>query len=248
MALGSLTPEPLPPLSAEFESSADPAGGQGGAPQKWKLSRCSSGKSMIDYGNKTVITDPKAQQVITLDHVKKEALVVPLPPAQGKLPGMIPGMPQVPSLQTPSPAHPIDVKDLGKKLIGGHEAEGKLYTFRPPQLPQPPGLTPPQPHQPPGLKPPQLHQPPGLKPPQLPQPPGLKLPQLAHTVEVWTSSKLHLPLLTKSGSGAAQHTTTCKQVTAGEPPGCSLQIPPDYEVVHPPSMPNLPASPPLPRA
>lgn len=216
------TPQPLPPLSAEFESSVDP-GHTGAAPQKygWKLSRCSNGKSIVDYGNKTVITDPHAQQSITLDHVKKEALVVPLPAAQGKPGGTLPS-PQAPASQAP----PIQVKDLGKKLIGGHEAEGKLYTFQPPQLPQLPGVKPPQMPQAPGGTPAQGMPAPG-KPP-------MQAPQLPHTVETWTSSKLHLPLLTKSSGSSGQQTTTCKQVTAGEPPPSTSQIPPDYKVVHPP--------------
>ena len=270
-----MPPQPLP-LSAEYENSVE-SKLAGATPQTtpWKLSRCSDGKSMVDYGNKTVITDPNAKQTITLDHLKKEALVTPHLPGQPNLPAM-PGMPQIPSLKPPSPqAPPMDVKDLGKKMIAGHEADGKLFTFHPPQmpkmpaanLPQMPGLKPPpvpglQPPQAPGLNAPQI---PGLKPPpvpglaapQVPQPPGgappappspagltnAQLAQMPHTVEVWTASKLHLPMMTKTTTGATQQTTTCKQVTTGEPAKCAFKIPADYKIIHPPSMPQLPKSP-----
>ena len=253
-------PPPLP-LSAEFENSVEQkaaGGAAAAAPQTtpWKLSRCSDGKSMMDYGNKTVITDPNAKQTITLDHLKKEALVIPHLPGQPNLPGM-PGMPQMPSLKAPSlQAPPMDVKDLGKKMIAGHEADGKLFTFHPPQLPEMPAANLPQS---PGMKPPQVPglQAPGLSAPQAPQAPGgtppqlggvpgvpkMQLPQMPHTVEVWTSSKLHLPLMTKTTSGATQQTMTCKQVTPGEPAKCAFKIPLDYKIIHPPSLPNVPASP-----
>jgi hypothetical protein len=229
-------PLTLPPLSAEFENSVDPGGQAAATTQKWKMARGSSGQSAIDYGNTTVITDPNAQQAITLDHVKKEALVVPLPPAPGGLGGMIPGARQAPSPHAPSRSDPpVDVKDLGKKLIAGHEAEGKLFTFQPPQPPQLPT--------PPAANLPQTPQPSGGKPLQagsVPAAPKIQPPQLLRTVEVWTSPKLQLPLLTKAGSGASQQTTTCKQVTTGEPPSSAFQIPPGYKVVHPPSITPLP--------
>lgn len=257
-------PQPLP-LSAEFENSVEQkaAGGAAAAAappaMPWKLSRCSDGKSMVDYGNKTVITDPNAKQTITLDHLKKEALVMPHLPGQPNLPAM-PGMPQMPSLKAPSlGAPPMDVKDLGKKMIAGHEAEGKLFTFHPPPVPKLPGANLPKmagikPPAVPGLQAPQV---PGLTAPQVPPTPGgappplgavpglpkMPAPQLPHTVETWTSSKLHLPLMTKTTSGGTQQTTTCKQVTAGEPAKCAFKIPPDYKIIHPPSLPKVPASP-----
>jgi hypothetical protein len=58
-------------------------------------------------------------------------------------------------------------------------------------------------------------------------------------MEVWTSHKLNLPLLTKTGPGTTQQTTAVKQVTVGEPPACAAKIPPDYKIVSPPPMPNL---------
>jgi hypothetical protein len=258
-----------PPLSAEFENSSN-SGSQGASTQNWNMARGSIGQSAVGYGNKTVITNPNEQQVITLDHVKKEATVMPLPQMPAGMGGMIPGAPKVPSPQTPSsPTPPVQVTDLGKKLIAGHEAVGKLFTFKPPappQLPKLPGVNLPQMPKPPG-GPPAPPAPPaaGTTPPQppggtLPQVPGraaapsaavpaapkTALPQLPHTVEVWTSHKLQLPLLTKSGSGASQQTTTCKQVTPGEPPSSAFQIPPGYKVIHPPSIPHVPSIPKVP--
>jgi hypothetical protein len=247
-------PTPPPPLSAEFENSANP-GGQGASTQNWKMARGSNGQSAIDYGNKTVITNPNAQQVITLDHVKKEAMVMPLPQVPPGLGGMIPGAPKIPSPQTPSsPTPPVEVTDLGKKLIAGHEAQGKLFTFKvpqPPQLPKLPTANLPQMPKPPSANLPQTPQVPAGETPPPPSPPvpaapKIPLPQMPHSVEVWTSPKLQLPLLTKSGSGAAQQTTTCKQVTPGEPPSSAFQIPAGYKVVRPPSMPHLPSIPHLP--
>jgi hypothetical protein len=237
-----VTPTPPPiPLSAEFESFVEPKI-PGAIAQKspWKLSRCTSGKSITDYGNKTVITDPQAQQTITLDHLKKQAIITPFPQAPGNLPGSMPALPQMPSLKPPSLQNPeMDVKDLGKRMIAGHEAEGKLYTFKPPKLGVP-GL--PAMPQPPGVAPPAIPQIPGGMPPQLgslPSPPKLQPPPLPHTMEVWTSPKLNLPLLTKTGPGLSQQTTACKQVTVGEPPACSAQIPPDYKIIKPPAMPGV---------
>jgi hypothetical protein len=256
-------PTPPPPLTAEFENSAN-SGSQGASTQNWKMARGSSGQSAVGYGNKTVITNPNEQQVITLDHVKKEATVMPLPQAPGGLGGMIPGAPKAPSPQTPSsPTPPVQVTDLGKKLIAGHEAVGKLFTFKPPappQLPKLPGVNLPQMPKPAGgppapPTPPSASatsaQPPGGAPAQppggapaapsaaAPAAPKAPLPQMPHSVEVWTSPKLQLPLLTKSGSGASQQTTTCKQVTPGEPPSSAFQIPPGYKTIHPPSIPHL---------
>ena len=283
-------PQPPLPLSAQFENSVEQKI-TGAAPQTtpWKLSRCSDGKSIVDYGNKSVITDPQAKQTITLDHIKKEAFIMPHLPGQPNLQGLMPGMPQVPSMKAPSPNIPMDVKDLGKKMIAGHEAVGKLFTFHPPQVPKMPGInmpkmpgasTPPAPGaqapqmpgaQPPqapgasaaqilGVKPPQIPgvnlpqmpklpqmpQPPGGAPPQpgsMPGAPNVQPPAMPHTMEVWTSPQLHLPLLTKTNSGATQQTMTCKQVTQGEPPNCAFKIPAGYKIVQPPSMPKLPASP-----
>ena len=295
-------PQPLtppPPLTAEFENTANSGSQAPETAQNWKMARSSSGQSAIDYGNKSVITDPKAQQTITLDHVKKEALVVQMPPAPAAPAGMIPGIPKIPSPQAPSPPTPaVDVKDLGKKMIAGHEAQGKLFMFqlpKPPQLPQMPKLPaakvpqmpklpaanlpqmpklpggPSAPPTPPsaGAAPAPPTPPPGAAPPppapSIPGAPKPQLPQMPHAVEVWTCHKLQLPMLTKSGSGAAQATTTCKQVTTGEPPPSAFQIPPGYKIVHPPSlaalsslaklpkipalpkMPQVPKAPPLPK-
>ena len=88
----------------------------------------------LDTPNTSIITLPGSEKTIMLDHLKKEAMVIPMPPASAapSAPGMpkLPGAPKLPALQ---------VQDLGKSMIEGHEVEGKRYTFSPPpQAPQAP--------------------------------------------------------------------------------------------------------------
>jgi hypothetical protein len=225
-------PPPPPPVSAEFESSAGPAQA-GGPPQKipWKMSRCSNGKTVIDQGGRSVITDPQAGQMTILDHVKKEAMILPLkPPAPGS-PGA--GMSGAPGQSMPAP---LSIQDLGKKIVGGNEVEGKLLKFAPPKLPQIPGAPrlPGQPEPPGGPKPP------GSAPPGGPQ---FNAPSIPHTLEVWTSTKFQLPLFSKSTSNAGSQTVICKQVTPGDSAGCSTSIPPGYRVVPLPKLPEAPKPP-----
>ena len=89
----------------------------------------------IDTPHTSVISDPAGQRTIMLDHLKKEAMVIPMPPLSPS-PSQS-GGPQVPG-GAPKLAPPLQVHDLGKSLIEGHEVEGKRYTFSPPQAPRHP--------------------------------------------------------------------------------------------------------------
>ena len=68
-------------------------------------------------------------------------------------------------------------------------------------------------------------------------------PSLPHTVEVWTSTKLHVPLLTKVTGSFGQQTNRCKSPSVGEPPASKFQIPPGYKVVEMPKLPKPPGLP-----
>jgi hypothetical protein len=145
---------------------------------KWKMFRSSQGETHLDFGKTGLISKPGAMQSILLDHVKRQARIVPAPPhAQAS-----PSSPQAPGGSVPhGPAPPsslLHVKDLGKQTIGGHEAEGKLYTFQPPKAPSVPGMKGlPGAKGLPGLKGPKLGALPALpKVPGLPQPPGMQPP------------------------------------------------------------------------
>jgi hypothetical protein len=66
--------------------------------------------------------------------LKKEAMVIPTPPAAAA--PASPGAPKMPGAPASPPLH---VADLGKSMIEGHEVEGKRFTFTPPQAPAPAG-------------------------------------------------------------------------------------------------------------
>jgi hypothetical protein len=133
---------PLPPAAAEYETAVHAGPGKLPQVQKWKMFRSSQGETHLDFGKTGLISKSGAMQSILLDHAKREARIVPAP-AHAQAP--LPASPQVPGGAPHLPAPPsalLHVKDLGKQTIGGHEAEGKLYTFQPPKipgLPQPPG-------------------------------------------------------------------------------------------------------------
>ena len=183
-----LPPQPhLPPAIAEYENTLH-SQVPGAAPTQntWKMFRSSTGDMRVDSGTTSVITKPAAKQTILLDHVKQEARVLPMPPkppAPPPLPQM-PGAPKMPAAPAPpGPPSLINVKDLGKKVINGHEAVGKQYTFQPPKPPQMP--PPPLPQPPPLPKVPTLPKVPGMpqaaqlgQPPQPPKPPGIAPPTL----------------------------------------------------------------------
>jgi hypothetical protein len=118
----------------------------GAPPQQmpYKMSRASDGKMRIDYGGTSVITDPATGKMIVLDHAAKEVRTLPLPkpPDMPKPPELpkLPGAPAAPQA-TPLPLPGMTVKELGKKLVEGHEVEGHEYTLpplKPPGMPQPP--------------------------------------------------------------------------------------------------------------
>ena len=79
----------------------------------------------IDLPNTTVITDPSAQRTIVLDHLTREAQVLPLsPPAAPQVPAM-------PQLAVPQPGMPqppaVTVQSLGKNFIDGHAVDGQRF-------------------------------------------------------------------------------------------------------------------------
>ena len=204
------------------------------------MSRSSDGKTRTDHGDYSLITDLKAAQTIRLDHVKKEAQLFPIPAA--------PAAPKAPAGAAPSftpPNSPLNVKDLGKRMMGGHEVEGKSYTYpvpQPPAAPQPP--TAPKPSQvasPPGLPgapslPPSVQKMPASPPP--PKVPAQPQEPKTQTLEVWTSPKFQLPMATRVTGDMGKQTTINKQVTPGEPPTSTFQIPPGYKIVPPPHAPT----------
>lgn len=229
-------PSPPPPLSVEFQSTLH-SSHPGAEPTQhdWKLHRSSDGKTRYDHGNHSVITDPAKQQVTLLDHVKKQAHVLPMPAQSAPA---APGGGAQPGSSAPASAPPI-VKDLGKRMIAGHETEGKSYTLPSPK----PSITPHSsapPNPPKGSAPPAA---PGSPPPPSAQPapaaPPLSPPGApgSQTVEVWTSHKLQLPLASSVTGSSGKQTTTGKQVTPGEPHPSTFQVPAGYELVAPPKTP-----------
>src|SRR5579883_436493 len=150
-----------------------------------QLTTASDGKMRLDIPNTSVITDPKAQQAIILDHLKKTATILPMAPGAPQLPQMqMPGM-QAPSIKPPTPPS-VSMQDLGKSMIEGHEVDGKRFIVQPPPPPQMPA-------------PPQMPTPPQLPgAPQTPAPPTMPAPPQAPTVaDVWSSTKFGTPVLTK---------------------------------------------------
>lgn len=192
----------------------------------------------IDTGSISVITNPKALQALVLDHLKMTATLVPLPAAP-QIPGMPQLAPAVPSFKPPA-MPPVSAQSLGKSLIDGHPVDGVRYTIQPP--------TPPQVPQAPKM--PQAPQVPGM--PQAPQIPGMpqapKPPQIPTVADVWTSTKLGLPVLTKVTGAFGQQTCYCNAAQSAEPSPALFQIPPGYTPVlpKPPAPPAPPALPALP--
>jgi hypothetical protein len=190
----------------------------GGAPVQTPSSmvRSSDGKMRIDTPNTTVITNPAAQQAIVLDHLTKQAQVLPLQtqmpqPPQFQMPGAgTPGAPSAPQM----PA--VTMQDLGKSLIEGHPVDGKRYIVQPPPLPQAPQV-------------PQAPQAPQM--PQAPQKP--QVPPVPTVSDVWTSTPLNMPVLTQVTTAAGVQTTSCKPAATAEPDPSLFQIPPGYKVLMP---------------
>lgn len=175
--------------------------------------RSSDGKFRLDTPTTSVISDPVSQHTILLDHVKKLATIVPMTPA---MPGAtLPTAPGAPAGAGQPP--PMQVEDLGKSMIEGHEVEGKRYTLpaiAPPSMPQAPQAAMPGTPQAPGAR-------------SAPAPPKLPKPNVA---EVWTSVKLKIPVLTKVTSAAGEQTTYCKPTSTAEPHPSLFQIPQGYTI------------------
>jgi hypothetical protein len=222
-----------------------PAGGGPPTQSASRLWRSSDGKTRIDLPQTSVISDPASQHTIVLDHLKKEASIIPMTP---------PGAPPLPgALGAPSPPTPpsVHVQDLGKSMIDGHEVEGKRFTL--PTAPAPP--KPAMPVMPaanlhalkmaalkaPGLKIPGVKMP-GA--PEAPKPPGAPAPPAApkppSVTEMWTSVKLKTPVLTKVTTPSGELTTYCKPTLTAEHPPSVFQIPSGYTIkspdVKPPSV------------
>jgi hypothetical protein len=146
--------------------------------------------------------------------------------APPKLPAFkVPGMPKMPQM----PGTPV--AGLKPPQAPGMPAAG----LKPPQIPGMPGLKLPQvPGMPPvGLKPPQIPgmPAPGLTPPQAPGMPAT--PAAAHgpaTTEVWNSTKMGVPMLTKMSGGFGQLTQVCHRAVPGEPHPSTFHIPQGYKV------------------
>ncbi len=260
---------PLPPVTAEYTSATKlPQPNVPPVQSSYRFTRATSGQTRTDSGNTSVISNPAAGQTIVLDHLKKTATIQTAPPPMPTVPGM-PAMPHFapPGLpQAPQAPH-IQMQDLGKGVLQGHEVEGKKYLIppQPPQrahdaetarpttagrakLPQAPALpkmpqVPGMPKLPQAPAPPQMVQAPkvpGAPPP--PAPPGMPQPPKPPTVaEVWTAPKIGLPMLTKASGSFGQLTQVCHSAVPGEPHPAAFQIPPGYKVIMlpPPKPPAL---------
>jgi hypothetical protein len=219
---------PTPPSCSDCATKTQAAGGSPPKQSASRMWRASNGNMRVDTPHTSIITNPDGQKAIMLDHLKKEAMVIPMPPAQAGASSST--SPQAPAGGAPPP--PMQVHDLGKSTIEGHEVEGKRYTFTPPPMPpmpQPPQM-PPLPQMPKTPKPPQSATPQPPKPPQAPKPPQPpKLPQPTVT-EIWTSVKLKMPVLTKVTTAAGEQTTYCKPKSTEEPHPSLFEIPPGYKL------------------
>jgi hypothetical protein len=196
--------------------------------------RSSDGKYRLDTPSTSVINDPGSQQTILLDHLKKEATIIPM--SGSALGSAAPSAPQVPAAQGQAPS--VKVEDLGKSMIEGHEVEGKRFTLPPFTPPSKPGM--------PQLKmpgAPQASLPGAPKPPSAPgapsPPQAPKLPPVPSVTEVWNSVKLKAPVLTKVTTSAGEQTTYCKPVSAEDPHPSVFKIPADYKI-KPPKLPKPP--------
>ncbi len=252
----------LPPATAEYQNILQPTQA-GAAPLQSasKMFRSADGKTRIDTGNSSVITDPAAGKTILLNHLKQQAHVMPTPPAVPPLPGQPPPPPGMPGFHLPAlPSMPsMSVKDLGKSVMNGHEVVGQQFTHpTPPALGMPgapaiPGVPampkiPGMPAMPkiPGMPAapalagmPAAPKIPGMPAapaipgaPSAPAPPGMPAAPHPPTVtEVWTSTKMHLPMLTKATGPFANFSSTCKSAIPGEPHPSVFQIPAGYKLV-----------------
>jgi hypothetical protein len=179
--------------------------------------RSSDGKMRFDTPHTSVISDPASQQAVLLDHVKKEATILPMPP--GMAGAASPGAPQAPAGAVPT-APPMHVEDLGKSMIEGHEVQGRRFTLPAVVLPAKPQV--PRASMP-GAPP--MPKSPASNPPQAP-----KMPPIPNVTEVWSSVKLKTPVLTKVTTSAGEQTTYCKPTSTEEPHPSVFQIPQGYKI------------------
>ena len=206
---------PTPPSCSECATKAEAPGGSSTAQSSSRMWRSSNGQMRIDTPNSSIISNPAVQKTILLDHLKKEATIVPMVAASG---GASSGSPKTPGGAASPPA--MQVQDLGKSMIEGHEVEGKRYVFPAAQKP----TMPPMPKMPqmPGL--------PKAAPPQPPKTPPLPKAPPPTVAEVWTSVKLKTPVLTKITSALGSQTTYCKPTSTQEPHSSMFEIPPGYKL------------------
>src|SRR5215831_15233514 len=218
------TPPPAPPFCSDCGTKTQPSGAGATTQSASRMWRSSDGKFRLDTPASSVINDPKSQQTIVLDHLKKEATILPMPTASSG--NSTPTAPQVPAAQGQAPS--VKVEDLGKAMIEGHEVEGKRFTlppFTPPAKPDLPQMKmPAAPAAMPGA--PKGPAPPGT--PSAPQAP--KLAPIPSVTEVWTSVKLKVPVLTKVTTTAGEQTTYCKPVSGDDPHPSVFQIPQGYKI------------------
>ena len=103
-------------------------------------------------------------------------------------------------------------------MIEGHEVEGKRYVLPAAQKPQSPTM-------------PKIPQIPGSpKSPALPKAPPLPKAAQPTVTEVWMSTKLKTPVLTKITSALGSQTTYCKPTSTQEPHPSMFEIPPGYKL------------------
>ncbi len=172
----------------------------------WNLLRAGDGRMRLDFGSMSAITDLAAQRTTILDHVARTARIMPLSPDALKqmapslaVPGAPGGLPS---------AGALNIEQLGKQLIEGHECAGLRYAL-----------------------------------------PSASAGAAPTIMEVWSSTKLHLPVLTTTTGPFGQQTLRCTHVP-GEPDPSKFQIPAGYQQIQappPPSMPAAPGGPRIPR-
>ena len=225
-------PAPPPPATAEYTSALQaPKPGAPPVQSAFRFQRASDGKTRVDSGAMSVISNPATGQTVVLDHAKKTALVQPAPPPAPPM-----AAPQTPQAGAPAfpgaTPHPPGVQgqSLGKSVFQGHEVVGNRYVIQPPPPPKIPGV-PKFPRMPGAPPAPPAAQMPGAPAPQVPAAP--QKPPGPTTVETWTSTKLHLPMMTKMQGSFGQLTQVCHSAVPGEPHPAAFQIPPGYKLVKP---------------
>lgn len=130
-------PPTIPPVCAEFQSKFEAAiPGLQAVQLGFAMMRSLDGKIRFDQPNLSIIAD--LAKTIILNHLTLEAQEIPHAPSFQMPKVQLPGVPSF----TP-PQLPLNVQELGKRLMNGIEVEGKLFKFAPPALPgmpQPPSV------------------------------------------------------------------------------------------------------------